>query len=187
MRQAIYRNAPYIRTDDNMYADALDDLQGQINSISQQTTASAEGSTPAPPQVSNVSVVASGGIYDATITDNNPVYRGVNYFLEYSLTPGFSQPHVIDLGASRTWRGFLGNQNLYWRGYSAYPTSPASPVTYFGTVANPTLVAGGGATAGPTPQPSTGSGTTPSNGRSGGQGFGNNPTRGGRDGRNPVA
>lgn len=155
---------------------ALDDLASQIQNTANQVNATPQGVTAAPSQISGFSVVASGGIFDVQIQDNSPASRGIEYFAEYAAAP--SGPWtVISLGPARNWRGALGSQTLYWRAYSQYPTSEPSAPLYFGSQATPTGVAGGGAVAGPNPQPSTGSGTAPTNGLSGGQGYGLNPTR----------
>jgi hypothetical protein len=79
---------------------------------------------------------------------------------------------VYSLGASRNLYIQLGNQTLYWRGFSQYIGSAASAPRTFGSP--PTAVVGGGAT-GPTPQPSTGSGALPNGLLRGGNGFGITP------------
>lgn len=156
---------------------ALDDIVSQVSAAFKQVNITPQGTTPAPPAISGLSVTSADGIFDAQIQDNSPVKRGIEYFLEYSLTANFSQPVVISLGPARNWRRNLGNQTLFWRAYSQYPTSDPSPVVYFGSAIAPTAVVGGGAAAGPAPQPSTGSGTAPNNGLSGGQGYGSQPSR----------
>jgi len=134
---------------------------------------------PAPPQVASINVTASNGVFQVALVDaGNPV-KGVGYFVEYDTDPGFPQPHVIDLGASRTWRGTLGNLTLYFRGFSQYMPpldSPPSPTLAFGGNANPTAVTGGGS-AGPSLFDSTGSGTASTSGQQGGQGHGVNLVR----------
>lgn len=170
---------PYIQTKDTRFAEALSAVQDAINNIASQTAASAQGPQATSPSPVALSVTAAQGVYDIAITDNAPIQRGVEYFLEYSLTPAFNQPIVIHLGTTRNHRVFLGNQILYWRAYSQYgaASSPSQPV-YFGTQSSPTPVAGGGAITGPVPQPSKGSGTAPSTGLQGGAGYGTTPTRG---------
>jgi hypothetical protein len=173
------KGAGYLRRNnivDPNVRQALDDLASQIANVSSQANASTQGTMAAPPQVSSLSVTASGGIFDAAIQDNNPVSRGIEYFLEYSLT-AVGPWTVVSLGPARNWRGTLGNQTFYWRAYSQYPTSAPSGVIYFGGASSPTAVVGGGTAAGPAPQPSAGSGTAPTNGLSGGQGYGSLPTR----------
>src|SRR6202012_5704863 len=97
--------------------------------------------------------------------------RGVFYFLESASEPAFTAPHVYFLGSSRNLRLSLGNQTLYWRGYSQYiGSTPSAPVA-FGSP--PTAVTGGGL-AGPAPQASSGSGTATA--QQGGSGFGVNQT-----------
>ena len=149
---------------------------GNIQSVMTQTNSSPTGQTPAPPPPSSLTVTSAQGIFDAAIQDNNPVNRGINYFLEYSQEPGFSAPTVVDLGASRNHRAYLGNKNLYWRAYSAYPTSERSSPVYHGSQATPIMVAGGGPNSGPNLLGSQGSGTT--NGPTGSDGgFGAQPYR----------
>jgi len=173
-----YANQPYIQHLDPKLAQALDSIVNQLHIVAGQVVASPTGAVSPPPAVSALSVTASGGIFDIQIQDNSPVSRGINYFVEYSTTANFAQPHVVDLGASRTYRATWGNQTLYFRAYSQYPTSGPSATVYFGPSNAPTAVVGGGATAGPTPQNSTGSGTAPNTGQQGGAGFGYVPKRG---------
>jgi len=173
---AQYTNRSHVQKIDPLLAQALDSIVAQVQSVATQTAATINGFTPSPPVISALSVLASSGIFDIQIQDNNPVQRGINYFVEYSTTPNFAQPHIVDLGASRSYRATWGNQTLYFRAYSQYPTSAPSEVVYFGASNAPTAVVGGGS-AGPTPQASTGSGTAPNTGTSGGEGFGAHPTR----------
>ena len=176
-------NLERIRQRDPEVAEALESIARVAANVADQTNSAVTGSTPAPNAPTSLSVLASGGIHDIAITDNNPVNRGINYFVEYSPEATFVKPTVVDLGATRNLRTALGNQTLFFRAYSAYPTSPRSAAVYFGSATNPTAVNGGGASAGPTPQTSQGSGTT--DGANGGDGgFGNNPTRGG--GKGPL-
>lgn len=180
-----YRNRPELQKLSPKLAEALDDLLNGINTIATQTTASAQGKTDPPPQVTSISVMAANGVFDVAITDSNPVYRQITYFLEYSMQQAFTSPTVIHLGPSRNWRGFLGAQTLYWRAYSQYPTSEASAAVFYGPQANPTAVLGGGTATGPNIQSSKGSGTASGDGTQGGQGFGNQLSRGGQAGQRP--
>lgn len=174
-----YRNQGTLHSTHPQIAQALDDIVYYMENIANQTNSNPHGSEVlAPPKISRLSVQAAQGIHDIAITDNtSPVMRGINYYVEYSPTPQFVAPTVIDLGASRNHRVALGNQNLYFRAYSAYPNSKRSEPVYFGEAHNPLPVTGGGATAGPPLHPSNGSGTSvgasPSDG-----GFGNNLFRG---------
>lgn len=167
-----YQNKALIRMRDSTLADALDSIYAAAQNVATQTASSATGVVNPPPVIAAVSVVAADGVFDIQIQDNSPVIRGINYFVEYSTTPNFAQPHVVDLGASRTYRATWGSQTFYFRAYSQYQTSNPSPTVYFGTQAKPTPVVGGGTMPGPSPQPSTGSGTATGNGQQGGSGFG---------------
>lgn len=183
-----YPNRPVIKQFNAKLAEALDSIQSQINSMAQQTTASAQGSTDAPPQISQVTVSAANGIFSIAITDNNPVFRGINYFVHYSESVSFANPHVLDLGSSRNWRGMLGSLTLYFRATSSYPTSESSPFTYCGTASAPTPVSGGGVLAGPTLGSSKGAGSDSGDGLTtgtGSGGFGKATFRGGASGQAP--
>jgi hypothetical protein len=158
-------NLPYIKTFNRRIYEAIKALQ----------SAAPPTSIPAPPAVSGINVTAANGYFTITLTDNGPVQRGVNYFVEYATDPNFAQPVVLDLGASRTEVRNLGNQTLYWRAYSQYPNSdPNAPVVFGGST--PTGVAGGGAAAPPAVS-STGSGTASTTGQQGGSGMGKVPVR----------
>lgn len=172
------RNLEQIRKRDPFLAEALDDICAGIATMALQTNANPSGSASAPPPISGLSVTAQGGIFDVAITDGQPVSRGIEYFVEYSPTAAFTQPTVIHLGATRNWRGTLGNQTLYFRAYSQYSTGGPSTPVYFGSIGNPTPVIGGGSMTGPALQPSSGSGTAATDGRQGGAGYGHTPFRG---------
>lgn len=168
-----------LRTQSPALGRALDQVVAAINASNQVQQPDA------PPQISALQVTAAGGVFDIAITDNNPVYRGVNYFVEYSTTQSFNQPIVVDLGASRNYRATWGNQTFFFRAYSQYPTSAPSQPVYFGSATSPIAVTGGGVSSGPAPLGSNGSGTAPSSGKDGGAGFGKDPYRGGKGGRPP--
>lgn len=173
-----YRNRAYLMQKDPKYVEAMDDVVNHIQNVMNQTNSSPTGRVNPPPTPGGLTMTSANGIFEAAIHDNtSPVTRGVNYFLEYSDTPAFTAPKTIDLGASRNWRGHLGNQTYYWRASSAYPTSPRSGHAYHGTQTQPVPVVGGGSIQGPAGLASNGSGT--SMGASGSDGaFGNNPFRG---------
>jgi hypothetical protein len=147
--------------------EALTQVVSAVNSIGRATGVDPSGDIASPSPIGGISVVAADGIFDVAITDNSAVNRGIYYFAESDTTPGFASPHVYFLGSSRNLRVSLGNQTLYWRGYSQYLGSQPSSAVVFGSPATP--VVGGGA-AGPTPQVSSGSGTA--SGGAGGSGFG---------------
>lgn len=172
------RNLPYLRGQDAKLAEAVEDILKLVGNAATQTAANPSGLVGPPPTISSLAVVAANGMFHAVIQDNRPVLRGISYFIEWSTTPNFAQPHVIFLGPSRSHWMFFGSQTLYFRAYSQYPTGNPSEPVYFGTAASPTAVAGGGALAGPTPLPSPGSGTAPTTGLNGGAGYGHEPTRG---------
>lgn len=153
-------------------------FQTAVNSVAQAAGVSPVGEVSAPSSPQAVSVAVAGEMMHVSITDNAPAQRGINYFTEVANNPSFSQPIVIDHGASRTSHPFPlptmdsdGNtQSWHVRSYSQLPGSqPSKPVVFGGT--SPTPVAMAGATR-LTLLPSTGSGTASGNGQSGGSGLG---------------
>lgn len=176
-----YKNRALIYSKDPNVGLALDDIWYQNMHTRLQTGVNAPGvQSSAPPQITAFGVTSSNGQFFFVITDNSPINRNINYYVEYSTDIGFSHPHVLDLGASRTGTLWLGSGSFYFRAYSQYtPVSPPSSFVNFGIP--PTLVAGGGSFAGVTLPQSTGSGTGLGNGTQGGVGAGINPSRG-----NPV-
>jgi hypothetical protein len=150
---------------------ALKSIVDAVNNLGRGTGVDPSGGIVPPNAPAAISVTAADGIFDIAITDNSPLVRGINYFLESDASPGFTQPHVYPLGPSRNARLTLGNLTLYWRAYSQYAGSDPSPLTTFGNP--PTAVVGGGS-SGPAQQPSQGSGTAAGNGQEGGSGFGKN-------------
>jgi hypothetical protein len=166
----VARNIEYVRKTDARLAECLKDLQDGVNAAALQAGVDAKGLLPAPPSIGELNITAANGIVSASITDNSGIYRAINYWLEWSLTPGFENPRLIFLGPSRTWDGALGNQTAYFRAYSQYPGSSNSTPVYFN--GNAPIVLGG---ASPPPTtPSTGAGTGTN---SGGTGSGTQPFR----------
>ena len=167
-------------------AKALQLLQDGANGLGSHLGADPTQMSPAPSTIQGLSVKADGnGNVHAVINDNNPIQKGVHYFVEYQqIQVGdplvFSQPHVVHLGTSRTMHPIAlpaqddnGNAVQYiFRGFSQYPGGlPGTPVKYGGS--DPTPVLPGGTTR-MTLLPSTGSGTAQSSGQQPGQGFGTN-------------
>lgn len=178
------RNLAQIRKQNPLLGQLIDDIASAIDVSSSATVTNPNGTPASPSAPSAINVQAADGIYHATATDHSPIVRGCHYYFEYDTDPAFSQPHVIDNGASRTWRGQLGDQNLHWRVYSQYPNGgpPSAPIVFGGQ--SPKAVRGGGA-AGPPMVPSTGSGTANSDGKQGGSGAGKIAYRA-QNGKPPV-
>ena len=166
------RNISYFKSTSAKLGETFSDIADTISGLAKRMNVDPQGDVTPPADISRLTVVASQGIFDIRIFDNSAVNRGINYFVEYSTTPSFTDAIQIDLGASRNAREFLGNLTLYWRAYSQYLGSQPSNPAYFGTAVAPTAVTGGGSLTGPTPQQSAGSGTSSSNGTQSGQGFG---------------
>ena len=157
-----------IKSESPYVYEALTQLVNAVNAVGRGTGVDPSGSIAAPSPIGSLNVRAADGIFDLAITDNSSLNRGIFYFAESDTSPAFHQPYVHFLGSSRNLRVALGNQTLYWRAYSQYLGSETSQPVAFGTP--PTAVSGGGTAAGPTLQPSSGSGTA--SGSEGGSGFG---------------
>jgi hypothetical protein len=162
--------APIKDRDPYLY-ETLTKIVASVNATSQRAGVDPSTPAPAPTPIASISVQASNGWFDISIADPSDSRPGLFYFAESDVTPAFSAPRVYFMGASRNLYVQLGNQTLYWRGFSQYIGSlPSTPVS-FGAPA--TAVVGGGS-AGPTPQQSTGSGALSNGLVRGGNGFGVN-------------
>src|SRR5271167_4511449 len=80
--------------------EALRDLDQQHQTLAQQVNGNSSGQPAAPPGIANLAVNAQNGHFTASITDNGPIYRGINYFIEHSDSPHFINP-IVETWASR--------------------------------------------------------------------------------------
>src|SRR5258707_15045763 len=149
--------APLKDRDPYLY-ETLVKIVSSVNATSQRAGVDPSTPAPAPSPIAAVSVQASNGWFDISVTDPSETRPGLFYFAESDTTPAFGSPRVYFLGASRNLYVQLGNQTLYWRAYSQYIGSNPSPPVVFGA---PPLAVVGGGSSGPTPFPSTGSGVVP--------------------------
>lgn len=163
--------APLKDRDPYLY-ETLAKVVAAVNSTSQRAGVDPSTPTPAPSAIASIAVQAANGWFDISISDPSDARPGLFYFAESDTTPTFSAPRVYFMGASRNIYLQLGNQTLYWRGYSQYVGSLPSALVTFGSPASG--VVGGGA-AGPVPLPSSGSGALPNGVLRGGNGFGVHP------------
>jgi hypothetical protein len=152
----------------------IDNMNGMANHIG----VSQAGRVAPPPILQGINVVANNGTIHAVLTHNVPINKNIRYFIEADTNAAFQQPHVFDLGTSRTLFTNLPNKdgggntlNWHFRAYSQYQGSNPSKPLNFGTKLTPTIVNVGG-TAQFTPFASTGSGTAAGNGQQGGSGLG---------------
>lgn len=134
-------------------------LNQKHETLAQQVNGNGKGQPAAPPGIAGLTVSASAGHFTAAISDPNPIYRGIQYFIEHADNPHFVNPVVEDLGQSRNWHDFLGNTTRYFRAYSSYASSPPGAPVYHGTQVAPIAVQGGGTVGAPAFLASQGSGT----------------------------
>lgn len=158
--------------------DAFRNIQKQLGNISIQGNAALNASQNLPPSALNsIHVDGGAGIYHVYLTDNNTnLYRGAEHTAYYSETPGFESYHPVHMGPARDIRVNLGLPGpLYWAAHHSYgPSSPSSPLIYFGG-SIPTPVSGSGSSA-PVLKSGNGSGTNYPNQPPGG--YGTLPWRG---------
>ena len=152
-------------------------MVGAINNMANSAGVSATGKAAAPPNIGALNVKASGEIVHLTISDTSPIQKPIEYFIEHSTEPNFTNPYVVHLVSSRN--AFLNlpsktdggaSQKWYFRAYSQQLGSdPSTPVYYGGKT--PVGITLSGSTQ-LTPLTSTGSGTASNTGGQGGWGRG---------------
>lgn len=166
-----------------LLADGLVRLQDGVNQVGTNLGGDTQP-LPPPPTIQGVSVKADGnGNVHAVVQDNNPIQKGIHYFVEYQQLKTadplvFKQPHVVHLGTSRTMHPIAlpaqddsgNNVHYIFRAYSSYPGGESGDSVHFGGD-RPTPVLPGG-TGRMTMLSSTGSGTGQPSGQEGGVGFG---------------
>jgi hypothetical protein len=163
--------APLKDRDPYLY-ETLVKIVASVNATSRRAGVDPSTPAPAPSPIASIAVQASNGWFDIAITDPSDSRPGLFYFAESDVSPAFSSPRVYFMGASRNLYVQLGNQTLFWRGYSQYIGSlPSSPIAF----GSPPIAVAGGGSSGPAPLPSTGSGALPNGLVRGGNGFGINP------------
>lgn len=155
---------------------------GYMNGLASSAANSGSGEIAPPPPLNSLTVKTSGEQVHVQISHPGAIQRGVQYFTEVGVNdPGFTQPIVIDHGASRTSHPFVLPTNddagvankFYLRAYAQYHGSKRSGYAYWGQPQAPTAVVLGG-TTNMTPLSSNGSGTASNAGTQGGEGLGNN-------------
>lgn len=165
-----------------------------INNFGLNTAVSPTGKLPPPAPVNAIQVqgtfdsntntiTAPSELLHFTLTHNSSVRKGIQYISEISDNPDFTQPHVIDHGASRSAFVSLpsqdndGNPNSYYlRSYPQYHGSDPAPRTTLGGPYAATKIVMTG-TSRTSLLPSTGSGTASPDGQQGGKGLGTVLTR----------
>ena len=159
-----------------------------INQLGKQIGADPVGKTAAPPPINSITVKGTqtgstitcpGELLHFTLNHSGKLTIGTHYYAEVATEPSFSNPHVIDMGASRTHTTTLPTflddgettQSYYLRAYPQSRGSDPQKPTVLGGVTGALQINMSGTTAA-TLLPSTGSGTAPTNGSRGGSGMG---------------
>ena len=111
--------APLKDRDPYLY-ETLVKIVASVNATSQRAGVDPNTPAPAPSPVASVTVQATNGWFDISITDPSDARPGLFYFAESDVTPAFGAPRVYFMGASRNLYVQLDNQTLFWRAYSQY-------------------------------------------------------------------
>lgn len=150
--------------------EAFDAVQQQTTHIETQGNLNATGDPPVPPPPDALNVTnGPSGEYQIAITHNGEFNRGTTFHVQWDTSRNFSNPHNIDLGASRNDSSLnLPGQIAYFRASAASPSGSNSAWTYHGSQNAPRPVVGGvrGVRA-----PGMGSGTSAPGDQSGGPGL----------------
>ena len=182
------RELSFVNQKDPLLGSLLRKVINAINTTAVNVAVSSIGKLPPPPPIDVITpqgtltpknaLQVSGEVLHFTMAHNQAIQKGVQYVSEIDTSPNFTQPHVIDHGASRS--AFVSlptfqndgvtKQTYYLRSYAQYHGSnPSKPTVYGG--ANGAIPITMGGTSAATLLPSHGSGTA-KNGQQAGVGLG---------------
>ena len=149
--------------------EAFSAVQQQTTRIETQGNLNATGDPPVPPPPDALNVTnGPSGEFQIAITHNGEFSRGASFHVQWDTSPHFTNPHNIDLGASRNDSSlYLPGQTVHFRASAASPSGANSAWTYHGSQSRPAPVVGG--VRGPR-APGMGSGTGAPGDQSGGPG-----------------
>lgn len=133
-------------------------IQSVLNTHETQGNLNASGEPPVPPPPDALTVTnGPSGEFQIAIAHNAEFNRGINYHVHWDTSPSFTNPHPMDLGASRNDSSLnLPGQTVFFRAATSYASGGKSTWVYHGSGGSPIPVTGG--VIGPR-APSMGSGT----------------------------
>jgi hypothetical protein len=184
----------YLSQKDTYLGKILRRIIEAVNTTAKNASVSSVGLFPTPPKVDTINVAGTFSSDNNTITTtsehlhwtlthNQQVHKGVQYFSEIDTDPNFTQPHVIAHNTSRS--GFLhlpalddsgAVQPYYLRSYAQTQGSDPSEPTVLGGKSKPIQILLTG-TSKMSLLSSKGSGTAQQTGQQGGKGLGDVLTR----------
>lgn len=182
------RELSFVNQRDPLLGSLLRKIINAVNTTAVNAAVSSIGKLAPPPPIDSHNVQGTltptntlqvaGEILHYTLNHNQAIQKGVQYISEIDTSPNFTQPHVVDHGASRSAFVSLPTfqndgvtpQTYYLRSYAQYHGSDPSKPTVYGGVNGATPITMGGTSAA-TLLPSQGSGTA-RNGQQGGVGLG---------------
>ena len=156
------RELEIVRQRDPFLGAFLQRIIDGINRFAKNAGVGTIGPIPAPTPVNTTQVKGTlsnnvlsvpGEILHWTHTHNAPIQRGIQYVTEIATDPGFTDPHPVDTGSSRS--GFIslptnndGGQPVgyYLRVTAQYPGGVPSKPTIYGGLQGPTKIVMGGTT-----------------------------------------
>ena len=118
--------APLKDRDPYLY-ETLVKIVASVNATSQRAGVDPNTPAPAPSPIASVTVQATNGWFDISITDPSDARPGLFYFAESDVTPAFGAPRVYFLGASRNMYVQLGNQTFLAGLFAVHRVAAVSP------------------------------------------------------------
>jgi hypothetical protein len=140
-------------------------IKPAIETTAQNAAVDTASEIPAPASPESINVTTSGEYMQVVVNHNSPIQKGVQYMTHIATNPQFSNPIIIDHGASRAPSHIVlptkdstgATHNYYVATIAQYQGGPPSRPTYFGGAAPKAITMGG--TTQMDIQPGTGSGT----------------------------
>lgn len=120
------KNYSHIKASTPRTAEAFDSVNNAVGNMALQTGASIDGSQLVPTPPASISVQNSAGQLYFTITDQSPISRAINYYVEISSSQGFVNPLTVPLQASRFGHLLVPNGTYFVRARSQYPAGGAA-------------------------------------------------------------
>ena len=108
--------------------EAFSAVQQQTTRIETQGNLNATGDPPVPPPPDALNVTnGPSGEYQIAITHNGEFNRGTSFHVQWDTSRHFTNPHNIDLGASRNDSSlYLPGQTVHFRASAASPSGANS-------------------------------------------------------------
>jgi hypothetical protein len=118
------------------------DVTGGINTLEQQAQGNCQGTPHAPPAIQAVRAQAHEGGVEVAISHTADIYRGIQYYADWSEDPHLKGARTTAFGESRNGVIPSGSRAIYFQVRAKYPWSDSTA-----PVIHPTPIKGGIASA----------------------------------------